>query len=283
MSQVTACIEQLYLEVFPMQGIEEQLLGLPDGAHIGVTCSPKSGIETTLQLVEKLEGHDFHLVPHIAARQVRDTQHLTDIVQRLEAQGVTSLFVPGGDIAQPLGEFDSSLQLLRSMAEIGHSFEHVGVAAYPEGHPGIDDKTLLEALKAKQEFATYMVTQMCFDSSTLVGWLRAMRQQGITLRAWLGLPGVMDRMKLFKTSLRIGVGQSARFARKQSGLAGKLLRSSKYSPDELVFAMADDIEDPICGVDGFYIFSFNQVQDTLAWRSDLLGKRDLSTQAIRSL
>ena len=43
-------------------------------------------------------------------------------------------------ISDPVGEFDSSLNLLRELAGIGHQFEHVGVAAYPEGHPdfGID-------------------------------------------------------------------------------------------------------------------------------------------------
>ena len=272
MSTLRSCVERLYLEVFPVEGIEDQLLNLPDGAYIGITCSPKRGLESTLDLVERLQGHNFHLVPHVAARQVRDTAHLYDVVQRLEEQGVRSLFVPGGDIPDPVGEFDSSLKLLRELAGIGHQFEHVGVAAYPEGHPDIDDQTLLDALRAKQDLATYMVTQMCFDPAVLASWLRSMRAQGITLPAWVGMAGVMNRMKLFKTSLRIGVGESARFARKQSTLAGKLLRSSNYRPDELALGLAPKIEDPDFGIDGFYLFSFNQVGDTAAWREDMLSR-----------
>jgi len=72
MSPLQNCLEDLYLEVFPVPGIEECLLDLPDGSPLGVTCSPKQGLEATLDLVRKLQGHDFHLVPHIAARQVRD-------------------------------------------------------------------------------------------------------------------------------------------------------------------------------------------------------------------
>lgn len=270
MSALRQCIERFYLEVFPVDGIQEQLLELPDGAHIGVTCSPKKGLEATLELVEQLRGHEFQLVPHIAARQVRDATHLRDIVQRLQEHNVRSVFVPGGDIAQPVGAFDSSLQLLRALANLGHSFDHLGVAAYPEGHPGIDGQTLLDSLCAKQELATYMVTQMCFDATAIGGWLKTTRANGITLPAWIGLPGVMNRAKLFRTSLRIGVGESARFARKQSKLAGKLLRSPDYRPDGLVQGLHAEIEDIAMGIDGFYLFSFNQVQDTLAWRADML-------------
>ena len=270
MSTLRSCIEQIYLEVFPVDGIEDQLLGLADGAYIGITCSPRRGLEVTLDLVERLQGHDFQLVPHIAARQVRDSSHLRDIVQRLNQQGVRSLFVPGGDIAEPVGSYSSSLMLLRELADIGHDFEHVGVAAYPEGHPAIAGDVLFAALKSKQELATYMVTQMCFDPARLLHWLKAMREQGITLPAWLGLPGVMNRMKLLQTALRIGVGESARFARNQPSLAGKVLRSTNYSPDQLVFDLAAGIEDCRLGIDGLYLFSFNQVGATVAWRESLL-------------
>jgi len=272
MSALRRCVEQLYLEVFPVDGIERELLGMPDGAYIGITCSPKRGLDVTLDLVERLQGHDFKLVPHIAARQVRDTFHLRDIVQRLTAQGVRAVFVPGGDIPEPLGEFDCSLMLLRELANIGHDFEHVGVAAYPEGHPAIDEQTLLETLRDKQELATYMVTQMCFDAALIERWLQSVRDHGITMPVWVGLPGVMNRMKLFKTSLRIGVGESARFARKQTSVASTLLRSANYRPDELVLDLESGIEAPGLGIDGFYLFSFNQVKDTVAWRNDMLQR-----------
>ena len=133
MPDIRSCLEELYLEVFPVEGIEEQLEQLPDGAYLGVTCSPKQGLQVTLDLVDSLQGRDFHLVPHVAARQVRDRAHLTDIVQQFRDQGVESIFVPGGDIVRPVGEYSDSLELLRDLVDVGHSFRHVGVAAYPEG------------------------------------------------------------------------------------------------------------------------------------------------------
>ena len=130
----------------------------------------------------------------------------------------------------------------------------------------------IESLQAKQELATYMVTQMCFDAETLVKWLAEVRSRGIRLPVSLGLPGVMERMKLFRTSLRIGVGQSARFLRKQGSLAGALLKSSRYQPDDLVAGLSDAIADPQMGIEGFYLFSFNQVQATIAWQQEYLHK-----------
>jgi methylenetetrahydrofolate reductase (NADPH) len=70
--------------------------------------------------------------------------------------------------------------------------------------------------------------------------------------------------------LRIGVGESTRFARKHSSLAGQFLRSASYTPDALVLDLSVGCEDPRLGIDGFYLFSFNQVRDTVAWRDALL-------------
>ena len=269
---VRNAVRSIYLEVFPADGIDEKLLDLPDGANLGITCSPSKGIKATLELVERLSGHPFHLVPHIAARQVQDVSHLRDILAELEGQGVKSLFVPGGDLHRPAGQFDSALSLLRIMAEVGHGMIDIGVAAHPGGHPFIDTKTLQSALQDKQELASYMVTQMCFDSGRVIEWLNDIRGRGITLQAWIGLPGVMHRRRLLTTSLRIGVGESARFALKQKTLAGKLLTSRRYQPDDLLFGLAPHLDDSTLNIGGFYMFSFNQVEDTLRWWAEILGR-----------
>lgn len=265
-------IRNIYLEVFPADGVDEKLASLPDRAYLGITCSPSKGINATLELVERLSGHDFHLVPHIAARQVRDAAHLRDILAQLDDQRVKSIFVPGGDLREPLGQFDSALQLLRVMAEIGHGLTNIGVAAHPEGHPFIDAGTLQLVLQDKQELASYLVTQMCFDAGRVIEWLTDIRRRGIKLQAWIGLPGVMNRSRLLATSLRIGVGESARFALKQKTLAGKLLKSRRYQPDDLLLELAPHLDDEVLNIGGFYLFSFNQVEDTLRWRAEMLER-----------
>ena len=75
------------------------------------------------------------------------------------------------------------------MAEIGHPLAEIGIPAYPQGHAFIADAPLLEALRAKAAFASYMTTQLCFDPNAIASWLAARRAEGITLPVHLGLPG----------------------------------------------------------------------------------------------
>lgn len=112
-------VRNVYLEAFPSENIDEQLLALPQGTSVGITCSPSRGIEATLKLVGRLSGHALNLVPHIAARQVRDAAHLRDILAELEERGVVSLFVPGGDIRRPAGQVELAHHLDNEGLNIG--------------------------------------------------------------------------------------------------------------------------------------------------------------------
>src|SRR3712207_7862745 len=56
-----------------------------------------------------------------------------------------------------------ALPIFRTMAEIGHDFEEVGISGYPESHPLISDETTIQAMYDKVPYATYIVSQICFD------------------------------------------------------------------------------------------------------------------------
>ncbi|MCW8844459.1 MAG: methylenetetrahydrofolate reductase [Gammaproteobacteria bacterium] len=269
-------LQRSYLEVIPAKGIGEKLKVLPHGAWVAITCSPSKPVEATLDLAERLDSRGLRLIPHIAARMVKDRSHLTDILARLDEMQIHSIFVPGGDRDQPLGDYACALDLLRDMAELGHRIPDVGVTAYPEGHPAIDDNILVEALLAKQSLATYFVTQMCFDAGLITRWLADMRARGLILQAWLGLPGVAERSKLLSTSLRIGVGDSARFITKQPSLAARLMTQKVYRPDDLLMDLAPSLDDPLLHIAGFHLYSFNQVENTETWRKQTLDSLEIS-------
>jgi hypothetical protein len=59
---------------------------------------------------------------------------------------------------------------------------------------------------------------------------------------------------------------------KQKALAGKLLQSRRYRPDDLLFELAPQLDDEVLNIGGFYLFSFNQVEDTLAWQAEMLER-----------
>jgi len=263
-------LDQAYMEVIPTSTILDRLIHVPRHSYIAITCSPVKGLEPTLELVESLralpEERRLKLIPHIAARLVRDKGHLREILARLESSRVESIFVPGGDAEQPAGAYDCSLDLLRDMADIGHSIEDVGIASHPEGHPLVGDDELLRLLKQKQPLATYLVTQMCFDPQALISWLQMIRREGVSLPAWIGLPGVADIGKLISLSLRIGVGQSVKVLKKQKGLIRKLVSHKPYQPDDLLAGLEPYLADPDMNIPGFHLFSFNNVESTERWR-----------------
>jgi methylenetetrahydrofolate reductase (NADPH) len=273
---LAAMVGRAYLEIIPTSTILERVVHLPQHSYVSITCSPAHGIEPTLELAARLralpEEHRLKLVPHIAARMVRDRGHLREILARLDELRVESVFVPGGDAPQPAGDYDCALDLLRDIAEIGHRIEDVGIAAHPEGHPLVDDAELLRLLKEKQSLATYLVTQMCFDPEVLVGWLRRIREAGVVLPAWIGLPGVADIPRLISLSLRIGVGQLVKVLRKQKGLVSRMLTSRPYQPDDLLAGIQQHLGEPGLGIPGFHLFSFNDVERTERWRQDTLRR-----------
>lgn len=263
-------LHEAYMEVFPGTGIEEKLSILEPNSYVAVTCSPTKGVGETLDLTERLIGAGFRVVPHIAAKNVRDIDHLRQIMQRLENLEVESLFVPGGDRPKPEGEFNTAWQLLAAIDELGHDIKEIGVGAYPEGHPDVDNNTLVSELEKKQSLCTYMVTQMCFEADIIGSWLHDMRSRGITLPVWIGLPGVIDRNRLIKASFRIGVGDSLRFLRKKPKTAARLMKSSIYYPDELVLNLARYQADPANKIAGYHLFCFNQVETTEKWRHNAI-------------
>ncbi len=255
-------LAQPRFELIPMEGARERAAHLPEGAKVTVTCSPTQGIKSTLLLGEELLERGFRIVPHIAARLVADRTHLEAIVRRLDDLKVREVFVIGGDARKPVGPFSGAFELLSAMADSGHDFEHVGVGGYPEGHPIIDDGILRQALLDKRPFATYVVSQMCFDLGAILDWVADIRQQGIGLPVYIGLPGVVERKKLLQISLKIGVGDSARFLTKHTNLVTRFLKPGGYSPDELVKELAPYVGDQNYNIAGFHIYTFNQVEST---------------------
>jgi methylenetetrahydrofolate reductase (NADPH) len=270
-------LAQPRFELIPMEGAIERAALLPEGAKVTVTCSPTRGIESTLLLGEELLARGFRIVPHIAARLVADRAHLDEIVRRLDDLGVREIFVIGGDAKKPVGPFSSAVELLSAMADSGHDFEHVGIGGYPEGHPNIDDETLRQALLDKRPFATYVVSQMCFDPGAILKWVADIRRRGIGLPIYIGLPGVVERKKLLQISLKIGVGDSARFLTKYTQVLTRFLKPGGYSPDELVKNLAPYVEDQSYNLAGFHIYTFNQVESTEEWRRQVLDSERAGT------
>ena len=178
-----------------------------------------------------------------------------------------------GDAPEPAGRYDGGLPLLRDLFELTHGLDSVGVPAYPDGHTFIDPATVGQALHDKQALLGdagvrgWVSTQLCFDPAVIRTWLQAERAAGLTLPVRLGLSGPVDRTKLLTLGMRVGVGQSLRYLKKnRRGLTG-LLRSDGYDPDDLLDALEDDLA-PL-GICGIHLFTFNQLGAAVEWQRSL--------------
>ena len=263
-------LEHPKYELIPLKNVLDQSDHLPDGAVVSVTASPQKGMTETIDLTLELKDRGFDAIPHLSARLTRDRAELETILRRLDDAEITKAFVVGGD-AEEAGEFLDGLALLTAMEQIGHGLTEIGIPGYPEGHHIVDVPTITKALHDKLPYASYVTTQMCFVPDAINQWVHGMRESGVGLGVYIGIPGVAELTKLISLSMRIGVGPSARFLSKNKRLAGRLVRPGGYSPDDLIIGLAPLLADPIANVHGFHVYTFNRVETTEAWRHDMLA------------
>ncbi len=268
---VAALIRTANIELIPLRGAQEKLDAVPAGTKITITCSPKFGLGRTLEYAELAVKAGHEVVPHLAARQVAGKAELHDFLRRINDLGITDLYVIGGDAGEPVGRYREAAEILEDLAGLDHGLERIGVGCYPEGHPKISDDALLDALRRKQAHATYMVSQLCFDATALIRWLRDTRAAGIELPLRVGLAAPLKTTRLVELSFKIGVGSSIRYLTKQHGFVGNLLVGGAYQPEQLLYAIGDDIAADDLGIEGLHLFSFNQVDITTAWQRRLSG------------
>lgn len=270
---VTRLLESVRYEVIPTKTIEEKVVtGVPKDVTVTVTASPAKGIEATVDLAVRLAGHGFSVVPHISARLVRDAAHLADIVARLKAAAIADVFVPAGDADPPAGVYDASLPALVDLAGLGDPFSRVGITGYPESHPSIDDDVTVQAMWDKRSHATYIVSNLCFDSRTIATWVKRVRRRGVPLPIQLGIAGPVERTKLLAMATKVGVGQSTRFLTDHASWFARLLAPG-YTPERLLTRVATEVGDPEYALAGLHVFTFNQVAETEAWRQALLSQQ----------
>jgi len=270
---VANLLRRVRYEVIPTASIEDKVLqAVPRDVTVTVTASPVKGIDATLDLAERLAGHGYRVVPHLAARSIFDEVHLKEAVARMRAAGVDDVFVPGGDANPPAGIYDSALQLLVDLSSQGRPFTQVGITGYPEDHPIIDHDVTVQAMWDKRLHATYIVSNLCFDAKQVSAWVRRVRRRYVDLPIHLGIAGPVERTKLLSVATKIGVGESTRFLTRHASWFARLATPGGYSPDRLLRRVAQSINPAEAGVAGLHIFTFNQVAETEQWRQELLRR-----------
>lgn len=260
-------------EILPLRGVEDQVLAdVPKTVHLTVTATEAKGLEPTVDLAVRLARQGYRTAPHLVARLVRDEAHLDELVARLDDAGVDGVFVVGGDADRPTSPFPDALALLEALERRGHRFSRVGIGGYPEGHGHIPFDVLDAALAAKAPHAGLLISQLCFSPETTAAWAQSLLARGIDVPIRVGVPGPVSRQKLVRISAGLGLGQSARFLRKQQSMLWRFFLPGGYRPDRLVSGLASAVENSDNAIKGFHFFTFNELAKTEQWRQARLAE-----------
>ena len=274
---VPAFLSQLSLEITARQAEKIPLLRekLPQGTRIFVALIDPADAEGQIAAVASLRAAGFEPVPHVPARFVRDRD---DLARRLEAFAsqakVGQALVLGGGAPQPLGEYDAAIQLLETGLFEANGITRIGMAGHPEGNPDIakarGEAMLMTALKAKQAYLAekglkgFIATQFLFEAAPVAYWAKSLRDEGINLPIHVGVPGPATIKTLVKYAAMCGVGNSARFIRKQALNVTKLLTVS--NPDGFIEGLAKlHSARPELNIAGPHLYPFGGFDKLLDW------------------
>jgi methylenetetrahydrofolate reductase (NADPH) len=282
---VPAFLSGLSVEVTPRQADKLPILaeGLAPGTRVYIALIDPADVAGQIEAAVKLRALGLEPVPHVPARFIVDEQNLESRVAALASRaGVRQMLVLGGGAPQPLGKFDAAIQLLYTGVFQKHGIIRIGMAGHPEGNADITrthgDKILYDALKVKQTYLRehniegYIATQFLFEAAPAAEWAKKLRSAGVTLPLHIGVPGPATIKTLVKYAALCGVGNSARFIRKQALNITRLLTVS--TPDAFIADLAKlHAKEPELGIAAPHFYPFGGFDKLFDWLST---KRDLS-------
>jgi methylenetetrahydrofolate reductase (NADPH) len=185
---------------------------------------------------------------------------------------VTRILLIAGDVLAAKGPFKSSLDVAASGSIEARGLACVSVAGHPEGHPYLDGDAALDGLAAWREWGrrtgidVNIVTQFCFESAPILGWIGELNARGVELPVIVGLAGPATPATLTKFALRCGIGNSMRALRGQISRFGRLLTDT--GPDEVVRGLRAAPPAATASIAGFHLFPFGGLRKSANWLRD---------------
>ncbi len=247
---------------------------LPAGTNVFIALIDPADVAGQIEASRQLKAAGFNPVPHVPARFVRDEADLRERIAALAVAGASQMLVLGGGAPQPIGIYDAAIQLLQTGVFQANGVKRIGIAGHPEGNPDITkihgDAMLLKALQEKQAYLTanglegFIATQFLFEAGPVAEWARTLRAAGIDLPIYVGVPGPATIKTLVKYAAMCGVGNSARFIRKQAMNITKLLTVN--TPDDFVAGLANlHFNKPELGIAGPHMYPFGGFDKLFDW------------------
>lgn len=254
------------------------------GTDVTITFLPGDNYRHNVDTAAALRRAGFNPVPHIAAREIATREALDDFLTRARGEAsVSRIVLIAGDVALARGPFKSSFDVRASGLLEARGISSVSIGGYPEGHPYLDQAKAFTALQAWRDWGCQtktrvdVVTQFCFESAPILGWIGELDARGIDLPVIVGLAGPATPATLMKFALRCGIGNSMRSLRGQIGRFGRLLTDT--GPDDVMHGLRSAPASAVTSIAGFHLFPFGGLRKTGAWLRAYGGAEVLRKQS----
>jgi methylenetetrahydrofolate reductase (NADPH) len=242
----------------------------PAGTDVTITFLPGDNYRHNVETAANLRRAGFNAVPHVAAREMPSREALDDFLARLKGEAdVTRILLIAGDVAVAKGPFKSSHDARVSGLIEARGMARVSVAGYPEGHPYLGLAATFSGLEAWRDWGKQtdlrvdVVTQFCFESAPILGFIGELDARGAGLPVIVGLAGPASLATLTKFALRCGIGNSIRSLRSQIGRFGRLLTDA--GPDDVMRGLQSAPDAATASISGFHLFPFGGLHKAAEW------------------
>ena len=240
------------------------------GTDVTLPFLPGDDYRHNVETAAALRRAGFNPVPHVAAREMPSREAFDDFLSRARGEAdVTRILLIAGDVAAAKGPYRSSLDLCASGLIERRGIARVSVAGHPEGHPYLTASAALRGLEAWRDWGQQanirvdVVTQFCFESAPILGWIGELDARGVNVPVIVGLAGPASPATLMKFALRCGIGNSMRSLRVQIGRFGRLL--TETGPDDVVRGLQSAPETATASIAGFHLFPFGGLRKAANW------------------
>ena len=248
---------------------------LPKNTRVYIAHLETEDISAMVATAKRIHDEGFTVMPHIPARIIASKEMLQDWISMYQNEaGVDEALLLAGGSNKPVGDFNSSMQLIESGLFDKAGFKRLHVAGHPEGNKDIDPsggiKNVSEALSWKQEFSQRtdasmaIATQFCFDANIVKKWADSIKENGIDIPIHIGIAGPAKLQTLLKFSVECGIGASMKVLTKRAKDLTKLLLP--YKPTQILNELADHkSKDPEFNIEQVHFFPIGGVKQTVDW------------------
>ncbi len=254
---------------------------LPTNTRVYIAHLETENISTMIATAKRINDEGFTVMPHIPARIIKNHAMLNDWISMYQNEaGVKEALLLAGGSTKPVGDYDSSIQLIESGLFDKAGFKRLHIAGHPEGSKDIDPdgsmKNVSAALSWKQAFSNRtdasmaIATQFCFDASVVKRWADQIKEDGIDLPIHIGIAGPAKLQTLLKFSVECGIGASMKILTKRAKDLTKLLLP--YKPTQMLKDLSEyKSKDPTLNIEQVHFFPIGGIKQTTDWLQEVLN------------